>query len=73
MKFRQASGKESRLSFGSYPKVSLSETRVRRDEARALQRAGKDPAPATAVADTGSLKTMPLCEKVFDRCVALTN
>src|SRR5471030_2185102 len=39
MKFRQASGKESRLSFGPYPEVSLS-------EARALQRGGKDPAQA---------------------------
>jgi integrase len=46
MKFRQASGKESRLSFGPYPEVSLSEARARRDEARALQRSGKDPAQA---------------------------
>jgi integrase len=46
MKFRQASGKESRLSFGPYPEVPLSEARTRRNEARALQRAGNDPAQA---------------------------
>lgn len=44
MKFRQASGKESRLSFGPYPEVSLSEARRRRDETRALRRDGSDPA-----------------------------
>ena len=44
MKFRQASGKESRLSFGPYPEVSLSEARKRRDETRALRRGGADPA-----------------------------
>lgn len=44
MKFRQASGKESRLSFGPYPDVSLIEARKRRDETRALRRGGSDPA-----------------------------
>jgi hypothetical protein len=44
MKFRQASGKESRLSFGPYPEVSLSEARRRRGETRALRRNGSDPA-----------------------------
>ncbi|WP_307173828.1 integrase arm-type DNA-binding domain-containing protein [Duganella sp. CF517] len=46
MKFRQASGKESRLRFGPYPEVSLSEARMRRDETRALRRGGTDPAQA---------------------------
>jgi integrase len=42
MKFRFA-GKEKLLSFGVYPEVSLGEARKRRDEERALLRAGRDP------------------------------
>ena len=36
-------GREKKLGFGSYPDVSLSEARRRRDEARELIAAGKDP------------------------------
>lgn len=36
-------GKEKKLALGTYPEVSLSEARKRRDEARALLSAGKDP------------------------------
>lgn len=43
MKYRHA-GKERRLTFGLFPNVSLSEARDRRDAAKALVRAGKDPA-----------------------------
>jgi integrase len=43
MKFRYG-GKEKLLSFGVYPEVSLGEARKRRDEERALLRAGRDPA-----------------------------
>ena len=43
MKFRQANGKENRLSFGKYPDVSLEQARQRRDEARKLKAAGIDP------------------------------
>lgn len=42
-KYRHA-GKEKRLTFGLFPDVSLADARDRRDEARALVRAGKDPA-----------------------------
>lgn len=44
LKFRQANGKENRLSFGRYPEVSLIEAREKRMEARRLMRAGIDPA-----------------------------
>ena len=33
MKYRQANGKESLLSFGAYPEVSLEQARRKRDEA----------------------------------------
>lgn len=36
-------GREQKLSLGAYPEVSLSEARKRRDEARQLLAAGKDP------------------------------
>ncbi len=35
--------KEKRLALGSYPEISLSEARKRRDEARALLEQGNDP------------------------------
>jgi len=37
-------GVEKKLSIGSYPEISLSEARAKRDEARALIAAGNDPA-----------------------------
>lgn len=43
MKYRQPDGKENRLSFGSYPEVSLVDARTRRDAARQLLAEGKDP------------------------------
>lgn len=43
LKFR-VDGREKKLGFGTYPEVSLSEARRRRDEARELLAAGKDPA-----------------------------
>lgn len=36
-------GREKKLGFGTYPDVSLSDARKRREEARALIAAGKDP------------------------------
>lgn len=36
-------GREKKLGFGTYPEVSLSDARKRRDEARELIAAGKDP------------------------------
>ena len=43
MKFRQANGKESLLSFGAFPEVTLEQARRKRDEARTQKAAGKDP------------------------------
>ena len=40
---RPVTGKENRLSFGTYPEVSLADARARRDEARKLLAAGVDP------------------------------
>lgn len=57
LKYRAVGGKEKLLTFGSYPEVSLVEARDRRDEARKVIRAGRDPAvekkqmAATARAD----------------------
>jgi integrase len=42
LKYR-VDGKEKKLGLGTYPEVSLSEARKRRDEARELVAAGKDP------------------------------
>lgn len=44
MKVRQASGKESRLSFGAYPAVSLLKARSERGRAKEQQAVGIDPA-----------------------------
>jgi integrase len=44
MKVRQANGKESRLSFGAYPDVSLVAARSERDKAKTLKAGGIDPA-----------------------------
>jgi integrase len=43
MKYR-ADGVERKLSFGKYPDVTLADARRARDEARAMARAGRDPA-----------------------------
>lgn len=42
LKYR-VDGREKKLGFGTYPEVSLSEARKRREEARELIAAGKDP------------------------------
>ena len=42
LKYR-AKGKESRLSLGVFPEVSLAEARARRDDARKVVKAGGDP------------------------------
>lgn len=42
MKYRFA-GKEKKLSFGTYPDISLSEARTKRDEARKVLANDKDP------------------------------
>ena len=46
MKFTQANGKESRLSFGGYPATSLVQARKKREEARKLKSDGLDPGQA---------------------------
>ncbi|MFB9243676.1 DUF4102 domain-containing protein [Massilia antarctica] len=43
MKYRQLNGKENRLSFGSYPEISLADARAKRAAARAHLAAGADP------------------------------
>ncbi len=49
MKIRQANGKEGRLSFGSYPVVTLAEARHKRDDAKSLITKGIDPAQAERI------------------------
>lgn len=49
MKFRQANGKEGRLSFGPYPIVTLLEARTKRDAARIQLSKGIDPAQAKRI------------------------
>lgn len=46
MKFLQESGKESRLSFGAYPEVSLTQARAARAAARQLKATDIDPGKA---------------------------
>jgi integrase len=49
MKFRQASGKEGRLAFGSYPDVTLADARKKRDIAKKQKADGIDPAHAKRI------------------------
>lgn len=49
MKYRQASGKEGRLSFGIYPDVSLTMARGKRAEARELRAKDIDPGQARRI------------------------
>ena len=42
LKYR-VDGREKKMGFGTYPEVSLADARRRRDEARELIAAGKDP------------------------------
>jgi hypothetical protein len=43
LKYRYA-GKEKRLSFGSYPIISLKDARIKRDNAKSIIAEGNDPA-----------------------------
>jgi integrase len=49
MKVRQANGKESRLSFGSYPEVTLLAARAERTKAKQLQAGGIDPSQSKRI------------------------
>lgn len=49
MKVRQSSGKETRLSFGAYPEVSLLSARAARSKAKQQQAIGIDPAQSKRV------------------------
>ncbi|QRX83250.1 integrase arm-type DNA-binding domain-containing protein [Glaciimonas sp. PAMC28666] len=49
MAYRQPNGKNTRLTFGAYPTVTLVAARKKRDEARALKEAGTDPAQARRI------------------------
>jgi hypothetical protein len=46
MSYRQPNGKNTRLSFGAYPEVSLLEARKKRMEAKKMRAAGSDLAQA---------------------------
>lgn len=49
MAYRQPSGKNTRLTFGPYPEVSLLDARQKRMEARKQKAAGNDPAQAKRI------------------------
>jgi hypothetical protein len=49
MKFKQATGNESRLAFGAYPEVSLLAARKKRAAAREQLAGGVDPAQAKRI------------------------
>lgn len=49
MAHRQPNGKNTRLTFGAYPAVTLLAARKKRDEARELRAAGTDPAQARRI------------------------
>ncbi len=49
LSYRQPNGKNTRLTFGSYPEVSLLEAREKRMEAKKLKAAGVDPAQAKRI------------------------
>lgn len=71
LKYR-VDGREKKMGFGTYPEVSLSEARRRRDEAREAIAAGKDPSrerqrlklrTRELAGDTFSLIATEYCEK----------
>lgn len=53
MAYRQPNGKNTRLTFGTYPEVSLAEARERRDLARKQRKEGIDPAQAKRIEKAG--------------------
>ena len=63
LKYRFA-GKEKQIAFGPYPEVSLREARDRRDEARQILRAGRDPG-AERKAAAQKLTTPIAAERTF--------
>jgi len=82
MKYQQASGKESRLSFGIYPAVTLLQARKKRDAARELKAAGTDPgqlkrdekqAKTVAAANTFELVAWAWLEKTSATRAATTH
>jgi hypothetical protein len=56
MAYRQENGKNNRLTFGTYPGVSLLEARQKRMDARKLKAAGTDPAQAKRIEKTARSK-----------------
>lgn len=49
MAYRQPNGKNTRLTFGAYPEVSLLDARLKRMDARKQKAAGTDPAQAKRI------------------------
>lgn len=49
MSYRQPNGKNTRLTFGAYPEVSLMDARKKRMDAKTLKAAGSDPAQAKRI------------------------
>ena len=49
MSYRQPNGKNTRLTFGAYPEVSLLNARQKRMDAKKLKAAGTDPAQAKRI------------------------
>lgn len=49
MSYRQPNGKNTRLTFGAYPDVTLADAREKRDAARRQRAAGTDPAQAKRI------------------------
>ena len=52
MSYRQANGKNNRLTFGAYPEVSLMDARQRRMDAKKLKASGNDPAQVRRIEKT---------------------
>ncbi|XRD86273.1 tyrosine-type recombinase/integrase [Dyella acidisoli] len=65
MKYRYA-GKEKLLSFGVYPRVSLSEAREQRDAARKLLANGTDPGAAKQASKAERIETATSAEETFE-------
>ncbi|MES2105746.1 MAG: integrase arm-type DNA-binding domain-containing protein [Pseudomonadota bacterium] len=57
MKVMQATGKESRLSFGTYPEISLFQAREERTKVKKLQIAGIDPVQSRRIEKQQRLET----------------
>jgi integrase len=53
MAYRQPNGKNTRLTFGAYPEVSLLDARLKRMDARRQRAAGTDPAQAKRIEKIG--------------------